>query len=137
MVAGLQRKYLHLTDATFSYYDRPATASKSNKNAETIVFLHGFTSNKTMWMLLAKYLPKKWRIVVIDMPGHGESSFKTSENYSTDGMVEKIHEVRNYAAFMINIYAWVIRLESFPAITSPYSFPKGQEELTLASLSNL
>lgn len=89
LVAGLHRKFLELEDTSFSYYERPATQEK----APTVVFLHGFTGNKTMWMIVSRFLPKSWRIVVLDMPGHGESSFAPNCNYSTLGLTQKIHDV--------------------------------------------
>lgn len=55
IVAGLHRRFLHLGDMSYCYYDRPAT---DPENATTVLFLHGFTSNKTMWMVVCKYLPK-------------------------------------------------------------------------------
>lgn len=89
LVAGLHRKFLELEDTSFSYYERPATQEK----APTVLFLHGFTGNKTMWMIVSRFLPKSWRIVVLDMPGHGESSFAPNCNYSTLGLTQKIHDV--------------------------------------------
>ena len=38
-------------------------------------------------------LPKEWRIVVLDMPGHGESGYDPDHDYSPHGMAEKIHTV--------------------------------------------
>ena len=38
-----------------------------------IVLLHGFLENKTMWQDLVPELSKKYRIIAIDLLGHGES----------------------------------------------------------------
>ncbi|CAI8005048.1 Monoacylglycerol lipase abhd6-A [Geodia barretti] len=35
-------------------------------------------------------LPRQWRILVLDMPGHGESSFDPTQDYSPFGMAEKV-----------------------------------------------
>jgi len=59
----------------------------------TLLFLHGFTSSKESWVQVTQNLPKVWRIVVLDMPGHGESSFDPRLDYSPLGMAEKVHMV--------------------------------------------
>ncbi|MEI7980051.1 MAG: alpha/beta hydrolase [Bacteroidota bacterium] len=38
-----------------------------------IVLLHGFTESSRMWKNLAVSLSKKYRVVCIDLPGHGKS----------------------------------------------------------------
>ena len=39
----------------------------------TIVLLHGFLENKTMWNAFAEELTSAFHVVTIDLPGHGES----------------------------------------------------------------
>ena len=92
LVAGLYRKFLQLDNSSFCYYERPAPIPDQHK-ATTVLLLHGFTANKTMWMVVSKFLPKDWRIVVLDLPGHGESSFTHDGNYSAFGLAQKLHEV--------------------------------------------
>ena len=97
MVAGLSRKFRTVGDIEYSYFERAGVVkTESNghrKEPTTLLFLHGFTANKTMWTFMAKYLPKEWRIVMLDMPGHGESSFKPNDDYSALGLAEKVHSV--------------------------------------------
>ena len=97
-MAGLSRKFLTVDGIEYSYFERAGTvkadSSGRSKEPTTLLFLHGFTANKTMWMFMSKYLPKEWRIVMLDMPGHGESSFKPNNDYSALGLAEKIHSVR-------------------------------------------
>ena len=90
ILAGLKRKFLKVNNFSFSYYERPPN---SLKNKPTTLFLHGFTSNKESWVRVTQNLPNSWRILVLDMPGHGESSFDSKLDYSPFGMVEKIHMV--------------------------------------------
>lgn len=91
ILAGLQRKFLKVKNFSFSYYERPSTSPEDNPT--TLLFLHGFTSNKESWVRVTQNLPTSWRIVVLDMPGHGESSFDPKLDYSPYGMVEKVHMV--------------------------------------------
>ncbi|GAA6771060.1 alpha/beta fold hydrolase [Flavobacterium sp. CGRL2] len=39
----------------------------------TVVFLHGFLENKKMWTEYAAFFSEKYRVVTIDLLGHGES----------------------------------------------------------------
>ncbi|MEQ9063858.1 MAG: alpha/beta hydrolase [Vicingaceae bacterium] len=41
---------------------------------KTLVFLHGFLESKSIWSDYAVELSKSYRVVCIDLPGHGESS---------------------------------------------------------------
>jgi len=49
----------------------------SSGKGKAIVLLHGFLENSTMWNDLAKILSEKYRVISIDLLGHG-----TTENYS-------------------------------------------------------
>ncbi|NMH27647.1 alpha/beta fold hydrolase [Flavobacterium silvaticum] len=40
---------------------------------KTVVFLHGFLENRTMWDAFAEELSKKNRVISIDLLGHGET----------------------------------------------------------------
>jgi pimeloyl-ACP methyl ester carboxylesterase len=41
---------------------------------KVIVLLHGFTENSRIWSNYSKLLSKKYRVLSIDLPGHGKSS---------------------------------------------------------------
>lgn len=77
---------------SLAFYDRPAMAADP-ENAQTVLLLHGYTSDKTMWTFVTKYLPKEWRLVVVDLPGHGDSGFKEDCDYTAQGFAEKLHRV--------------------------------------------
>ena len=79
-----------MENLSFSYYERPHPPTR---HPVTLLFLHGFTGTKESWVQVTRNLPKMWRIVVLDMPGHGESSFDPNFDYSPLGMAEKIHKV--------------------------------------------
>lgn len=95
LYAGLITKSVQVGNINFSYFERPPSASDP-KNAQTLVFVHGFSANKTMWMVMSKYLPKSWRLVMVDMPGHGDSTFLRNSDYSSNGMADKLDQVRRF-----------------------------------------
>lgn len=96
LLAGLQRKFIQAGDFTYSFYDRSpsprAEGGSRQQQSETVLFLHGFTGNKTMWMLLSRFLPKHWRLIAMDLPGHGESSFIPGYGYSAYDLGDRVNE---------------------------------------------
>lgn len=59
---------------------------------EPIVLLHGYMENLKMWSDLAKTLEKQYQVVLIDLPGHGQSE-NYDEVHTMELMAEKVHEV--------------------------------------------
>lgn len=59
---------------------------------ETLVLLHGFMENRTMWFEMENQLLQRFRLVKIDLPGHGKSPTQQQEN-SMDFMAEGVNEV--------------------------------------------
>jgi pimeloyl-ACP methyl ester carboxylesterase len=49
---------------------------------ETVVLLHGFTADKNNWLRFVRNLPEKYRVLAIDMPGHGDNVQDITRNYS-------------------------------------------------------
>ena len=81
---------MQIDNVSMSYIERPAT-----KDGEpTLVFIHGFTSQKLGWSPVFWYLPKSWRIIAVDLPGHGHSGFSDNFNYSINGIVSMLHKVQ-------------------------------------------
>ncbi len=99
-IAGLTRKYKTVNNLTYCYYEKEAVLSSEQSeqhtdkdgHPRTFLFLHGYTGSKIMWMTMVRYLPKEWRLILVDLPGHGESSFDGSK-YDAYGFSDKIHEV--------------------------------------------
>lgn len=54
-------------------YKNTQISYSDNGKGTTIVLLHGFLENKTMWDFYVSELSKKNRIITIDLLGHGET----------------------------------------------------------------
>lgn len=59
---------------------------------EPLVLLHGFMENLLIWEDLEEHLSKKFRLIKIDLPGHGRSSIY-SETHTMEFMAEKVKEI--------------------------------------------
>lgn len=62
----------------------------SGEGDTTLLFVHGWCINKSYWESQMKYFQDKYRVVAIDLPGHGASDKNrtdwTVQNYSKDVM---------------------------------------------------
>jgi pimeloyl-ACP methyl ester carboxylesterase len=55
-----------------TFQDRKIHFSDHGKG-KTIVFLHGFTESSEIWKPFAELMQKRFRVVTVDLPGHGKS----------------------------------------------------------------
>ena len=65
--SNLTLKTLRLGRQKIAYLEREG-------RGETIVLVHGFAANKDTWLRFVRYLPKQYRVLVIDLAGHGDRS---------------------------------------------------------------
>ncbi|MFB3389996.1 alpha/beta fold hydrolase [Flavobacterium sp. LAR06] len=54
-------------------YKKTKISYTDSGEGNTIVFLHGFLENKKMWQEYVSFFSKQFRIITIDLLGHGES----------------------------------------------------------------
>ncbi|WP_185868428.1 alpha/beta fold hydrolase [Blattabacterium cuenoti] len=47
-----------------------------NKNVPVLIFLHGFMGSSFLWNGICQSLQKEYKIISIDLPGHGKSIYK-------------------------------------------------------------
>ena len=58
----------------------------------TLVFIHGWCSNRTFWREQLDVMASNYRVVAIDLPGHGKSG-RTRENWSFVSFAEDVKAV--------------------------------------------
>jgi abhydrolase domain-containing protein 6 len=68
---------------TIAYLERPG-------KGETIVLLHGFGANKDNWPRFVRYIPKEYRVIALDLPGHGDSSKFSDQTYTIEFITQGI-----------------------------------------------
>jgi pimeloyl-ACP methyl ester carboxylesterase len=57
---------------------------------ETVLLLHGFASEKDDWLAFARRLRGKYRVVILDLPGFGESSRIGHNKYDIVSQVRRL-----------------------------------------------
>jgi pimeloyl-ACP methyl ester carboxylesterase len=63
---------------TLAYIDRPAStglaSTEDSRSAPVVVLIHGYTDSARDWVPLLPYLSKQYRLILVDIRGHGQSS---------------------------------------------------------------
>ena len=59
---------------------------------ETILFIHGWSCNETFFLPQREGLSKSYRVIALDLPGHGKS--ESFDRYSIDLFVRAVEAVR-------------------------------------------
>ena len=61
---------------------------------KTVIFVHGWTCNETSWSAHVPVFQKDYRVVTIDLPGHGKSEFPKDKALSLDIFTRAVDAVR-------------------------------------------
>lgn len=71
------------------------SATPDASTAPVLILLHGAGGNQAMWNPVRRHLDPRWRVVALDLPGHGS---KSDGHYTLEGAVETVAaEVRRLA----------------------------------------
>jgi abhydrolase domain-containing protein 6 len=81
--AGLTVKSVNIPDFKIVYLE--------GGTGDTIIMLHGFGVNKDNWPWLAKYFTPKYRVIIPDLPGFGDSSKPQDAKYNIMSQVERLN----------------------------------------------
>jgi len=86
--SDLKPGIVQIQGQTMAYLERPG-------KGETIVLIHGFTGNKDHWTRFVRYLPEDYRVLVFDMPGHGDNDQSVEKTYTVDYMASILDQAVN------------------------------------------
>lgn len=75
-----------------SFDGEPISYSVSGKGDLTLMFIHGWSCDSRYWRKQIPYFSKKYKVVTIDLAGHGHSGLER-EIYSLDGFAEDVKAV--------------------------------------------
>ncbi|WP_169053549.1 alpha/beta fold hydrolase [Alteraurantiacibacter aquimixticola] len=80
--------------AAASVEDLPIKSSVMGRG-ETVIFVHGWTCDETAWDAQVEYFSENYRVVTLDLPGHGISASPAKEDFSMDLFAAAVEAVRN------------------------------------------
>ncbi|MGR5286970.1 alpha/beta fold hydrolase [Vibrio maritimus] len=93
MDSSFKEQSLKIDDRTVAYLERPTIKTA----AKTVVFIHGWMDNAAsfhaLFPLIEQYAPD-WRVIAIDLPGHGHSSHKSAHHfYNFHDYIDDLHRI--------------------------------------------
>ncbi|MBU1172846.1 MAG: alpha/beta hydrolase [Proteobacteria bacterium] len=90
-VANLSLKKVMISMGEIVYLDN-ASDNHPRIDQDVIVMVHGFGGNKDNWVLMADEMTKKYRVIALDLPGHGDSASDESISYTIENQAKWLNE---------------------------------------------
>jgi pimeloyl-ACP methyl ester carboxylesterase len=72
-----------------------STIADLGGKGKVLVFLHGFCENKEIWTAFTLPLQSEYRVVLLDLPGHGQHSV-SGQDYSIDDNADFVREALDF-----------------------------------------
>ena len=72
----------------------PIHSTVHGKGPKTIVFVHGWTCDETSWDAQVPAFEKEYRVITLDLPGHGKSGSPKTGALTMDMFAKAIEAVR-------------------------------------------
>lgn len=101
----------------------------SGNGPENLVLLHGFMENLLIWDDMEQYLSKKFRLIKIDLPGHGRSDIY-GEVHTMELMAEKVKEVTDKLQ-LENFHLLGHSMGGYTSLAFAEKYPEVLKSLTL------
>ncbi|MBP8019956.1 MAG: alpha/beta hydrolase [Agitococcus sp.] len=84
--AGLETKSIKVADTTFAYSEGGV------KGAPTVLLVHGFSGSRDNWNRIAHRLTKKYHVVAVDLPGHGDTKAPATFGYQLADLSDSVRQ---------------------------------------------
>jgi abhydrolase domain-containing protein 6 len=88
ILLGASARSVEAGDHRWVYVEREA----DTPNAQTVVLVHGYTGSKENWYRVARQLKGRYRIVIPDLPGWGQSERKDDADYGYVAQSERLFD---------------------------------------------
>jgi len=102
---------------------------KKGDGKETLVLLHGFMENISIWSDLEKHLSKDFTLLKIDLPGHGQSDI-LAEVHTMEMMAEEVKKVLDHQN-LNKIHLLGHSMGGYVSLAFAEKFPEYLKSLTL------
>lgn len=71
--------------------------TSSGSGPQTVIFVHGWTCDLTSWQYQVPEISQQYRVITLDLPGHGESGSPGDGQFSMDLFARAVEAVRSDA----------------------------------------
>lgn len=102
---------------------------KKGNGKETLVLLHGFMENISIWDDMETHLSKDFTLLKIDLPGHGKSDV-LAEVHTMELMAEEVKKVLEYEN-LSKIHLLGHSMGGYTSLAFAEKFPETLKSLTL------
>lgn len=72
-----QFNYFYLTNSRYKKNGR----GKDKVTKPTLILLHGFSADHNVWLRCGNILGKHYHVVLLDLPGHGQTTYQADADY--------------------------------------------------------
>src|SRR5580658_8324379 len=69
-------------------------SASTGKGPKTVILVHGWTCDETTWSEQVPVLSKKYRVLTLDLPGHGKTGAPADGKLSMDLFARAVEAVR-------------------------------------------
>lgn len=92
MLRKSARLYVKATALSFGNVAYLDNVDRVGGSDTTVIMLHGLGANKDTWLSFARHLDRTYRLVIPDLPGHGESVQDCSLDYGLAAQARRLLE---------------------------------------------
>src|SRR5262245_37576727 len=68
--------------------------TSAGSGAHAVIFVHGWTCDESSWSAQVPALSGKYRVITLDLPGHGKSAAPAGGKFSMETFARAIEAVR-------------------------------------------
>lgn len=86
-LSDLKEKDADISIGEIVYFENSQVDKKPS-----VLLVHGFGANKENWLRFSRSFKDNYHVVIVDLPGHGESLKSFDLNYSLENQVAWLHE---------------------------------------------
>src|ERR1700745_3258662 len=69
-------------------------STTTGKGPNTVILVHGWTCDETTWNSQVPVLAGQYRVITLDLPGHGQSASPKDGKFSMDLFARAVEAVR-------------------------------------------
>lgn len=125
--ANLELQVVDINIGKITYLN---TKDNNSKDKKIIILLHGLASDKDSWLQFSKYIPSDYRVIIPDLPAHGDSVQVLDLNYSIENQAIWLHKfISKLGIKKANIVG--LSMGGAVAMRYDYMYPESVSSLTL------
>ena len=80
--------YYYLSNARY----KKRSQGKDKITKPTLILLHGFSADHSVWLRCANQLGKHYHVILLDLPGHGQTGYQVDADYSIPAQSQRLYE---------------------------------------------